>query len=885
MAPEVAAVEKKGGYNQLCDIWAVGITAIELAELQPPMFDLHPMRALMLMSKSNFQPPKLKDKGKWSTEFQNFIKLALNKNPRKRPTAEKLLQHSFMTQMLSRTQVIELLDTVNNPDLSSGHSMDDSDLETCDAFPDKIHSIGKHGNVERTRSEVQFNQVKFCPPMRKETDPYPELEPYDDWSIDGGEKNSPSLLECVEEALMERSLTIKKAPSTEAGSSTFKRSAAATPSPVSTQPSLLDIASSDQMSRANANSQDVKGKSSQLYSHNLTALFDQKRHLLKRQSQLSLSTNRLTERIIPRKYAVSTKISDTKGCLRCSVVRNPYTDSTFLCGALPSSLALLLWYEPLQKFMLLKHFVVPLPDPLPVFELLVQGSDELPQVCVGVREPVRANQELEFDIIHLNDTASPKTDSLPLNVVQVSQLDRDTVLIALQKLGVQGGYSPLPAVSVSELGVQGGYSPLPAVSVSELGVQGGYSPLPAVSVSELGVQGGYSPLPAVSVSELGVQGGYSPLPAVSVSELGVQGGYSPLPAVSVSELGVQGGYSPLPAVSVSELGVQGGCNPLPVVSVSELGVQGGYSPLPAVSVSELGVQGGYSPLPAVSVSELGVQGGYSPLPAVSVSELGVQGGYSPLPAVSVSELGVQDGYNPLPAVSVSELGVQGGCSPLPAVSVSELGVQGGCSPLPAVSVSELGVQGGCSPLPAVSVSELGVQDWYSPLPAVSVSELGVQGGYSPLPAVSVSELGVQGGYNPLPAVSVSELGVQGGYSPLPAVSVSELGVQGGYSPLPAVSVSELGVQGGYSPLPAVSVSELGVQGGYSPLPAVSVSELGVQGGYSPLPAVSVSELGVQGGYSPLPAVSVSELGVQGGYSPLPAVSVSERVTTEQLFWR
>lgn len=44
MAPEVAAVERKGGYNQLCDIWAVGITGIELAELQPPMFDLHPMR-------------------------------------------------------------------------------------------------------------------------------------------------------------------------------------------------------------------------------------------------------------------------------------------------------------------------------------------------------------------------------------------------------------------------------------------------------------------------------------------------------------------------------------------------------------------------------------------------------------------------------------------------------------------------------------------------------------------------------------------------------------------------------------------------------------------------------------------------------------------------
>lgn len=44
MAPEVAAVEIKGGYNELCDIWSVGITAIELAELQPPLFDVHPLR-------------------------------------------------------------------------------------------------------------------------------------------------------------------------------------------------------------------------------------------------------------------------------------------------------------------------------------------------------------------------------------------------------------------------------------------------------------------------------------------------------------------------------------------------------------------------------------------------------------------------------------------------------------------------------------------------------------------------------------------------------------------------------------------------------------------------------------------------------------------------
>ncbi|TFJ98797.1 F-box/LRR-repeat protein 12 [Platysternon megacephalum] len=94
MAPEVAAVELKGGYNMLCDIWSVGITAVELAELQPPMFDVHPLRVLFLMSKSGYQPPKLKDKAKWTPAFHNFVKVTLTKNPKKRPNAAKMLSVS-----------------------------------------------------------------------------------------------------------------------------------------------------------------------------------------------------------------------------------------------------------------------------------------------------------------------------------------------------------------------------------------------------------------------------------------------------------------------------------------------------------------------------------------------------------------------------------------------------------------------------------------------------------------------------------------------------------------------------------------------------------------------------------------------------------------------
>ncbi|XP_034471227.1 mitogen-activated protein kinase kinase kinase kinase 2 isoform X3 [Hippoglossus hippoglossus] len=587
MAPEVAAVEKKGGYNHLCDIWAVGITAIELAELQPPMFDLHPMRALMLMSKSNFQPPRLKDKSKWSAGFQSFVKMALIKNPRKRPSAETLLQHPFVTQLLTRNLVIELLDMANNPELHSAHthSMDDNELEVGDLAPDKIQSAGKHLPVERTLSEEQFDQVKFGPQLRKVTEPYPDMQGSydDDWSLSGEEDNSPSL-------------TIKRAPSTDGGkkSGLFNPTTASLPAfssltpttddrdltlrpsctlgpdaaivtdppsttvlarcsatqdirqrcrdpclpvgddvtaekrratnvspsrqetPLSPEWSTLRKKTLSENSRADCHGlpptpqvhmgacfskvfngcplqihcavtwilpktrdqylilgaeegiytlnlnelhedtlekllpqrctwlyvmnnvlMSVSGKSSQLYSHSLTALFEQGGHVQKKHSSLSLSTNRFTERISTRKFAISVKIPDTKGCRTCSVARNPYTDSTFLCGAVPSGLVLLLWYEPLQKFMHLKHIAMKLPDSLPVFELLVLVTDEFPQLCVGVRECSNGkpptSQQLQFDIIELNGTPVSVPDSGALRAEQVTQLDRDTVLIAVEK--------------------------------------------------------------------------------------------------------------------------------------------------------------------------------------------------------------------------------------------------------------------------------------------------------------------------------------------------------------------------------------------------------------------------------------------------------------------
>uniref|UniRef100_A0A8C9T1I0 Mitogen-activated protein kinase kinase kinase kinase 2 n=1 Tax=Scleropages formosus TaxID=113540 RepID=A0A8C9T1I0_SCLFO len=483
MAPEVAAVEKKGGYNHLCDIWAVGITAIELAELQPPMFDLHPMRALMLMSKSNFQPPKLKDRTKWSALFHSFVKMALTKNPRKRPTAERLLEHPFMTQLLTRTLAIELLDLASNPELHAASSQDDSDPDV---------SVPGCSYYLLNCFSVLVDQLKFGPPRRKVTDPCPDqvrmlfahlasglvyiqrLKVFYTLMSSATPSNSDTPVCYVEELfvfMFHRWVPVSPRCSMAVPSNSTALSLGFSPGPeVGSQVTVtavhhtygswsfgtymdsclppdqyLILGAEEGIYTLNLNElhedtmekllphrcswlyvmnnvlMSISGKSSQLYSHSLTGLFEQRRHLQKRQGAQILQHP--VNFFFNRKFVVSVKIAETKGCRRCSVVRNPYTDSIFLCGAVPSGLVLLLWYEPLQKFLHFKHITVTLPESLPIFELLVVETDELPQLCVGVRRAGTGGEQqpdslqLKFDIIHLNNTTNAESVCLQDSVL------------------------------------------------------------------------------------------------------------------------------------------------------------------------------------------------------------------------------------------------------------------------------------------------------------------------------------------------------------------------------------------------------------------------------------------------------------------------------------
>lgn len=65
MAPEVVMCEtsKDRPYDYKADIWSLGVTLIELAQVEPPNHEMNPMRVLLKIAKS--EPPTLMHPSRW----------------------------------------------------------------------------------------------------------------------------------------------------------------------------------------------------------------------------------------------------------------------------------------------------------------------------------------------------------------------------------------------------------------------------------------------------------------------------------------------------------------------------------------------------------------------------------------------------------------------------------------------------------------------------------------------------------------------------------------------------------------------------------------------------------------------------------------------------
>lgn len=129
MAPEVVLCEtfRDNPYDYKVDIWSLGITLIELAQIEPPNHEMSPMRVLLKIQKSD--PPTLDHPSRWSKEFNDFIAHCLIKDPNNRPTADELLKHPFVSKNVDSKPLRDLISEYKAEVVEEVEDADDESTE------------------------------------------------------------------------------------------------------------------------------------------------------------------------------------------------------------------------------------------------------------------------------------------------------------------------------------------------------------------------------------------------------------------------------------------------------------------------------------------------------------------------------------------------------------------------------------------------------------------------------------------------------------------------------------------------------------------------------------------------------------------------------------
>ncbi|KAB5549348.1 hypothetical protein PHYPO_G00066310 [Pangasianodon hypophthalmus] len=164
MAPEVVMCEttKDAPYDYKADIWSLGITLIELAQIEPPHHELNPMRVLLKIAKS--EPPTLDQPSKWSTNFKDFLKRALDKNPESRPSASQLLEHPFMSSVKTNRPLLELVaeakaEVIEEMEEDSNEEADEDENHDITAPPGKDPSETSQTSLEGDQTPLPESPI------------------------------------------------------------------------------------------------------------------------------------------------------------------------------------------------------------------------------------------------------------------------------------------------------------------------------------------------------------------------------------------------------------------------------------------------------------------------------------------------------------------------------------------------------------------------------------------------------------------------------------------------------------------------------------------------------------------------------------------------------
>ncbi|XP_051896691.1 serine/threonine-protein kinase 10-like [Pristis pectinata] len=154
MAPEVVQCEtmKDTPYDHKADIWSLGITLIELAEMEPPHHELNPMRVLLKITKA--PPPTLALPSQWSLNFKDFLRKALEKNADVRWCVKQLLQHPFVASVSSNKPIRELIAEAKAEVMEE---IEEGKEEEQEVSTNRQYSINLHNEEEE--QSIKFTKV------------------------------------------------------------------------------------------------------------------------------------------------------------------------------------------------------------------------------------------------------------------------------------------------------------------------------------------------------------------------------------------------------------------------------------------------------------------------------------------------------------------------------------------------------------------------------------------------------------------------------------------------------------------------------------------------------------------------------------------------------